>query len=260
VSEEVVVKEVVAITGASAGIGAAIARHLAQAGYRLILLARRQEKLERLQREIHEKTLQMPHRAALDVSSKEAVVATFQSVAREVGPIDILINNAGLALGLDAAHRARLEEWEECVAVNIEGLLYCTHAVLPSMVERNRGHIVNLGSVAGSYPYPGGSVYCATKAFVHQFSLSLRADLLGTAVRVSCIEPGLLGGTEFSLTRFRGDVEKAGKVYEGTKPLQPEDIAQIVHFCLSLPPHVNVNTIEVMPVGQAFSSLAVYRD
>lgn len=152
-----------------------------------------------------------------------------------------------------------MDDWEQCIAINVNGMTYCTHAVLPSMVRRNRGHIINLGSIAGSYPYPGGSVYCGVKAFAHQFSLSLRADLLGTQVRVTCIEPGLLGGTEFSITRFHGDKEKAKKVYEGTTPLQPEDVAKVVQFCIALPVHVNINTIELMPVSQAFASLAVHR-
>jgi len=242
------------ITGASAGIGAAIARQFAQSGYRLALIARRKEKLEDLRKELGSKNI---HIFDLDVSSRSAVDKTFSAIEKEVGSIDILVNNAGVALGLDRAQEANLDEWEQCIAVNINGMIYCTHAVLPGMVRRNQGHIINLGSVAGRYPYPGGNVYCGTKAFVHQFSLSLRADLLGTQIRVTCIEPGLVGGTEFSVTRFRGDKEKAKKIYEGTDPLQPEDIAKTIHFCVSLPRHVNINAIELMPVGQAFAPLAV---
>lgn len=248
--------QTVVITGASAGIGAAIARQLIQSNYRLVLLARRKEKLETLRKELGSKNI---HIFDLDVSSRPSVEKTFAAIEEKIGDIDILVNNAGIALGLDRAQEAKLDEWEQCIAVNINGLIYCTHAALPGMVRRNQGHIVNLGSVAGHYPYPGGNVYCGTKAFVHQFSLNLRADLLGTSIRVTCVEPGLLGGTEFSVVRFRGDQERAKKVYEGIAPLQPEDIAKIVHFCLTLPRHVNINAIELMPVGQAFAPLAVHR-
>ena len=244
------------ITGASAGIGAAIARRFAQAGYALVLLARRKEKLEALRHELGSKNI---YAFELDVSSRDAVEKTFAMIEREIGAIDILVNNAGGAFGLDRAQEAKLDDWDQCVAVNINGLIYCTHAVLPGMVRRNQGHIINIGSVAGHYPYPAGNVYSGAKAFVHQFSLSLRADLLGTMVRVSCIEPGLLGGTEFSLVRFHGNKEKAEKDYEPTEPLQPDDVAKIAYFCAELPPHVNINTIEVMPVAQAFAPLAVHR-
>jgi len=244
------------ITGASAGIGAAIARRLAQSGFHLALLARRQEKLEALRKDLGAKEIEI---FSVDVTSRNEIHSTIAQIEQRFGKIDVLVNNAGLALRLDRAEHAKLNEWEQCIDVNITGLAYCTHAALPGMVKRNSGHILNLGSVAGSYPYPGASIYCGTKAFVHQFSLSLRADLLGTQVRVSCIEPGLLGGTEFSTVRFRGDTEKARQTYQGTTPLQPEDIAEIVHFCIHLPPHVNINTIEVMPVGQAFAPLAIHR-
>ena len=171
----------------------------------------------------------------------------------------MLINNAGCGFGLEPAYLSKIEEWEECIDVNIKGLLYCTRACLPHMVKRNRGHILNLGSVAGHYPYPGGNVYGATKAFVFQFSLNLRADLLGTRVRVSCVEPGLTAGTEFSVVRFRGDKARAESVYAHTEPLDAKDIAEAICFCLSVPDHVNINAMEIMPVMQASGPLAVYK-
>ena len=183
----------------------------------------------------------------------------FARIEKEIGPIDVLVNNAGNAFGWELAQEANLDDWEKCVDLNIKGLLSCAHSALPGMVKRNQGHIVNLGSIAGSYPYPRGNVYCGTKAFVHQFSLCLRADLLGTQVRVSCVEPGLVGGTEFSITRFHGDEAKAKSVYEKTEPLEAEDIAEVVYFCVSLPTRVNLNTVELMPVMQAFNPPAVYR-
>jgi NADP-dependent 3-hydroxy acid dehydrogenase YdfG len=168
------------------------------------------------------------------------------------------VNNAGLALGLEPAPRASLDDWDTMIATNCRGLVTMTRAVLPGMVERNRGHVVNIGSVAASYPYPGGNVYGATKAFVRQFTLNLRADLLGSAVRATCIEPGM-AETEFSLVRFGGDAARAAKVYEGVKPLSGADVAEAVLWATSLPPHVNVNTLELMPVQQAFAPFSIHR-
>ncbi len=244
----------VVITGASAGIGLETARLFAKKGYRVTALARRLKPLEDLQKEFPDHIFPF----SLDVSDKEAVIKTFSLIKKH--PIDVLINNAGAAFGLEPAYKAQIEDWERCVDINIKGLLYCTHSVLPEMVERNSGHILNLGSIAGSYPYPGGNVYGGTKAFVHQFSLNLRADLLGSAVRVSCIEPGLVGKTEFSNVRFKGDTARASSLYDKTTPLLPEDIAETLFFCVSAPPHVNVNYIELMPVMQAFNPLAVHRE
>jgi len=246
----------IVITGASAGIGAAIARRFAKEGYFLFLLARRQEKLEELRQEIGKERVRL---FSADVAVRPEVEKVFAQIEKEAGSIDLLVNNAGAAFGLDRAYEAKIEEWEKCVDVNIKGVIYCTRCALPNMVKYNKGHIINLGSTAGSYPYPGGNVYCGTKAFVEQFSLNLRADLLGTQVRVSCIEPGLVGGTEFSNIRFRGDEAKAKSVYDKTCPLMPEDIAEVIYFCASLPPHVNINTVEMMPVSQAFAPLAVHR-
>ncbi|HVI94498.1 MAG TPA: SDR family NAD(P)-dependent oxidoreductase, partial [Anaeromyxobacter sp.] len=172
--------------------------------------------------------------------------------------IDVLVNNAGLALGLEPAQRASLDEWETMIQTNCTGLVTVTRAVLPGMIARNRGHVVNVGSVAGTYPYPGGNVYGATKAFVRQFSLNLRSDLLGTPVRVTSIEPGM-AETEFSLVRFQGDAERARKVYEGVTPLSGADVADAILWAVTRPPHVNVNALELMPVQQAFAPFAVSR-
>jgi 3-hydroxy acid dehydrogenase/malonic semialdehyde reductase len=188
-----------------------------------------------------------------------AVQMAFDEVQRDGREVDVLVNNAGLAKGLDPAQTSEIADWEEMVDTNCKGLMYCTRACLPAMVARGRGHVINLGSVAGSYPYPGGNVYGATKAFVHQFSLNLRSDLNGTGVRVTCIEPGMVAGTEFSTVRFRSDRERAGATYAGTTPLQAPDVAECVHWAASLPAHVNVNTLEVMPVDQSFAAFQVHR-
>ncbi len=248
-------KPLVVITGASSGIGASVARRFATENYPLALAARRLDKLEALQKELGAQTTVY----ALDVTDPDQVTETMAEIEKSQGPIGILVNNAGLALGLEPAYEAKLSEWDTCVDTNIKGVLYCTRAVLPSMVQHNKGHIINLGSIAGTYAYPGGNVYGSTKAFIHQFSLNLRADLLGSKVRVSCIEPGLTGGTEFSVVRFRGDADKAHNLYKNTEALLPEDIAEAVYFCCSVPPHVNINTIEMMPVVQAPSALNIHR-
>jgi 3-hydroxy acid dehydrogenase/malonic semialdehyde reductase len=169
------------------------------------------------------------------------------------------VNNAGLALGLEPAHRADLDDWERMVDTNIKGVMYMTRAILPGMVERNRGHIINIGSTAGTWPYAGGNTYGGTKAFVRQFSLNLRADLTGTRVRVTDVEPGLVSGTEFSQVRFHGDEEKAEKVYQNTEPLTAEDVADTVHWVATRPEHVNINSVELMPVYQSFAGLSVHR-
>ncbi|HBT13091.1 MAG TPA: NADP-dependent 3-hydroxy acid dehydrogenase, partial [Erwinia persicina] len=172
---------------------------------------------------------------------------------------DILVNNAGLALGIEPAQRASLEDWEDMIDTNNKGLVYMTRALLPAMVERNVGHIINIGSIAGSWPYPGGNVYGATKAFVRQFSFNLRTDLHGTALRVTDIEPGLVGGTEFSNVRFKGDDSRADSVYDGTEPLTPEDVTEAVWWVATLPKHVNISALEMMPVGQSQAGLRVHK-
>ncbi len=244
------------ITGATSGFGAACARLFAANGWSLVLCGRRRERLDALRAELAEAA--PVHAVALDVRDEAAVNAAVAALPAEFAEIDLLVNNAGLALGLEPAHRCDMEDWQRMVDTNIKGLMYCTRAVLPGMVARDRGHIVNIGSVAGTYPYPGGNVYGATKAFVKQFSLNLRADLLGTRVRVTNVEPGL-AESEFSLVRFKGDAGKANKTYEGTQPLRPEDIADIVYWAATRPGHVNLNSIEVMPVCQATGPFAISR-
>jgi len=244
------------ITGATSGFGAACALLFAPNVWSLILCGRRRERLEALRAELA--VAVTVHAFPFDVRDEAAVAAAVAALPAEFAAIDLLVNNAGLALGLEPAHRCDMEDWQRMVDTNIKGLLYCTRAILPGMVARDRGHIVNIGSVAGTYPYPGGNVYGATKAFVKQFSLNLRADLLGTGVRVSNVEPGL-AESEFSLVRFKGDDGKAAKTYEGTQPLRPEDIADIVHWAATRPAHVNLNSIEVMPVCQATGPFAISR-
>ncbi|WP_067975956.1 SDR family NAD(P)-dependent oxidoreductase [Nocardiopsis trehalosi] len=245
----------VLVTGASAGFGTAIARRFAAEGHRVVVAGRRADRLDRLAADLGPDALPLP----LDVRDRAAVADAVAGLPGAFAEVDVLVNNAGLALGLDPAQSADLDDWERMIATNCTGLVYCTRAVLPGMVERGRGHVVNLGSIAGTHPYPGGNVYGATKAFVRQFSQNLRADLHGTGVRVTCLEPGLSGGTEFSEVRFHGDRDKAGDVYAGTRPLLPEDIADAVHWVVDRPAHVNVNTMELMPVAQSFSALPVHR-
>ncbi|KGW28021.1 NADP-dependent 3-hydroxy acid dehydrogenase YdfG [Burkholderia pseudomallei MSHR2451] len=246
---------IVFVTGASAGFGAAIARAFVQGGHRVVAAARRKERLDALAAELGSALLPIE----LDVRDRAAVEAAAAALPTEFAAIDVLVNNAGLALGVEPAHRASLDEWQTMIDTNCTGLVTVTRALLPGMVERGRGHIFNLGSVAGSYPYPGSNVYGATKAFVRQFSLNLRADLIGTPLRVTDIEPGLCGGTEFSNVRYRGDDEKAANVYANVQPLTAEDIADTIYWIATRPAHVNINTIEMMPVAQAPAGLAVHR-
>ncbi|HEY8432254.1 MAG TPA: SDR family oxidoreductase [Sandaracinaceae bacterium] len=244
----------VLVTGASSGFGEATARRFAAEGARVIVAARREERLRALAAELGERVHALP----LDVSDRAAVEAALSSLPEPFHEVDVLVNNAGLALGLEPAHRASLEHWERMIATNVRGLLYVTRALLPGMVARERGHVVNLSSVAGIYPYPGANVYGATKAFVTQLSLNLRADLIGHRVRVTDIEPGL-AQTEFSLVRFEGDLEAAERPYRGIAPLRAEDVAEAVVWAVRQPPHVNVNRIELMPVMQAFAGFAFHR-
>ena len=244
------------VTGASAGFGEAIARRFAADGARVIISARRSDRIAELAEELGSDVLPL----TLDVRDRAAVAGAVSELPPEFGAIDVLVNNAGLAMGLEPAYEASLDDWDAMIDTNCKGLAYCTRAVLPGMVARGHGHVINLGSIAGTYPYPGGNVYGATKAFVHQFSLDLRSDLQGTGVRVTSVEPGLSGGTEFSVVRFGGDRGKAGQVYEGVHPLEAGDVAEAVHWAASLPSHVNINVIEMMPVAQSFGPLAVARD
>lgn len=246
--------ETVVVTGASSGFGEAIARRFAKHGARLILAARRKERLEKLAKE-----LSVPvHIVELDVRNRDAVEKTFSSLPADFAKVTILINNAGLALGLEPAHKVNLDDWETMIDTNVKGLVTVTRTLLPGLVERKKGHIVNIGSVAGSYPYPGGNVYGGTKAFVKQFSLALRSDLLGANVRVTNIEPGM-ADTEFSVVRFKGDKGAADQVYQGVDALTADDIAETVFWSTALPAHVNINSIEVMPTQQAFAGFKVER-
>ena len=239
--------KVVLVTGATSGFGEACAEAFAREGATVVATGRRKDRLgTRI------------HPLILDVRDRAAVERAIEDLPPPLAPIDVLVNNAGLALGLEPAQRASLDDWDTMIATNCRGLVTVTRAVLPGMVERNRGHVVNVGSVAGSYPYPGGNVYGATKAFVRQFTLNLRADLLGTAIRATSIEPGM-AETEFSFVRFGGDAARASKVYEGVKPLSGADVAEAILWVVSLPPHVNVNALELMPVQQAFSPFAIDR-
>ena len=246
---------IVLITGASAGFGAAMARSFVQAGHRVIATARRKSKLDSLAAELGAQLLPIE----LDVTDAAAVAALPAQLPADWAQVDVLVNNAGLALGLGPAQQADVAQWDTMIDTNCKGLVHMTRAFLPGMVERKRGHVINIGSIAGTYPYPGGNVYGATKAFVKQFSLNLRADLAGTAVRVTNVEPGLCGGTEFSNVRFHGDDAKAATVYQGVQAIQPEDIANTVRWISEQPPHVNINSIEIMPVAQTFGPLHISR-
>jgi NADP-dependent 3-hydroxy acid dehydrogenase YdfG len=238
------------ITGATSGFGAACARRFAAGGWQLILTGRRAERLEQLRAELGSAVLRT---LPLDVRDRQAVSTGLADL-----DADVLVNNAGLALGLEPAWQTNPADWETMVDTNIKGVMYCTCAVLPGMVARNRGHVVNISSTAAHWPYPGGNVYGASKAFVEQFTRNLRADLLGTRVRASCIAPGM-AETEFSAVRFKGDTARAEKVYAGAEPLSATDIAEIIWFVTNLPEHVNINAHEVMCVDQAWGHLAVHR-
>lgn len=244
------------ITGASAGFGEAMCRAFTAAGFNVVGAARRMEKLQALAEELGGSFYPLQ----MDVADTSSVPAALQSLPEGFKEIDCLINNAGLALGLDSADKADFADWQTMIQTNIVGLTFLTRQILPQMVERKSGYIINIGSIAGNYPYPGGNVYGATKAFVRQFSLNLRADLAGTGIRVTDIEPGLCGGTEFSNVRFKGDDERAAGVYENIRFIRPEDIADTALWLYRRPAHMNVNTIEIMPVAQSFGALPVIRE
>lgn len=240
------------VTGATSGIGRATALQLHRLGTSVVLVGRRKERLDALVAELGERASSL----VLDVRDSAAVSTLAEhELSREV---DLLINSAGLALGLDPVHSASLEQWDEMIDTNCKALVHATRALVPGMVKRGKGHVVHIGSVAGTYPYPAGHVYGATKAFVHQFSQAMKSDLAGTGVRVTCIEPGMVE-TEFSVVRFKGDQARADKVYEGMKPLTADDIADLVSFAVTRPAHVNVNIIEVMPEAQGFGPFLVKR-
>ncbi|KOC90827.1 bifunctional NADP-dependent 3-hydroxy acid dehydrogenase/3-hydroxypropionate dehydrogenase YdfG [Winslowiella iniecta] len=246
---------IILVTGATAGFGQSITRRFIADGHKVIATGRRSDRLQSLQDELGDNlyTLQF------DVRNRAAIDEALASLPTQWRDIDVLVNNAGLALGIEPAHKANIDDWENMIDTNNKGLVYMTRAVLPAMVERNIGHIINIGSIAGSWPYAGGNVYGATKAFVRQFSLNLRTDLHGTALRVTDIEPGLVGGTEFSNVRFKGDDEKADKVYDGTTALTAEDVTEAVYWVATLPKHVNINTLEMMPVSQTLAGLKIHK-
>ena len=244
------------VTGATAGFGLAICKKLIEAGYKVIGTGRRAARLAELHSQLGNDFLPL----TFDITDLEATKQALNQRPEGWQAVDLLVNNAGLALGLEPAHQADLNDWAQMIDTNVKGLVNITRLVLPEMVARNHGHIINLSSIAGNYPYPGGNVYGGTKAFVTQFSLNLRADLAGTKIRVSNVEPGLCGGTEFSNVRFHGDDEKAAKVYENVQSVQPEDIANIVLWLNQQPEHVNINRIEVMPTAQSFAGMSVAKD
>ena len=244
------------VTGATSGFGAAIARRFLENGFQVIAIGRRAERLSQLQNDYGSNRV---HALTVDIKDRVAVEAAIAGLPQEYQAVDCLVNNAGLALGMGGAQNGSAADWDRMIDTNCRGLVHVTRALLPGMVARGRGLIINMGSVAGTYPYPGGNVYGATKAFVRQFSLNLRSDLHGTGVRVSCIEPGMCGGTEFSTVRFEGDLARAAKVYEGMQPLSAEDIAGAAAWIAALPAHVNINMIELMPVAQSFAPFQVHR-
>jgi serine 3-dehydrogenase len=245
--------QIVFITGASSGIGAACTKIFALSGAKLILAARRKEKLQQLVESLSINSSHV-HLIELDVRNREAVESAIASLPTEWSNIDVLINNAGLSRGLDKLHEGAFEDWEEMIDTNIKGLLYMTRYIVPGMVQRARGHVINIGSIAGHQTYPNGNVYCGTKAAVKSISEGLKQDLLGTPIRVTSVDPGMVE-TEFSEVRFRGDTERAAKVYQGVTPLTADDVADVIYYCATRPAHVNINEVILMPVDQASATL-----
>ena len=243
------------ITGATSGFGRATAERFAAAGWRVIATGRRAERLDALAEALGRDRV---HTAAFDIRDETAMRAALDALPEAFRAIDVLVNNAGLALGTAPAQRADLSQWKQMIDTNITALVTMTHALLPGLIER-RGAILNIGSVAGSYPYAGGNVYGGTKAFVSQFSLNLRCDLHGTGVRVTSIEPGM-AETEFTLVRTSGDSAASDTLYKGADPISADDIADTIFWVANLPPHLNVNRIEVMPVRQSFAGFQVARE
>jgi 3-hydroxy acid dehydrogenase/malonic semialdehyde reductase len=249
----------VLVTGATAGFGEATARRFLAHGHRVIALGRRVERLEALKASLPADQAARLMTLAVDVCDNERVDQLASSLPANFSQVSVLVNNAGLALGLEPAHKSFLSDWDRMIDTNIKGLVHMTRAFLPGMVERQHGHVINVGSVAANYPYPGGNVYGASKAFVHQFSLNLRADLIGTPLRVTCVEPGMCSGTEFSNVRFKGDDDKASKVYSGVKALSADDVAEAIYWSATLPTHMNINLVELMPVQQSFNAFSIHR-
>ena len=249
----------VLVTGATAGFGEATARRFLAHGHKVIAVGRRVGRLDSLKASLPPEQQKKMLTMAVDVCDSAKVDHLANHLPADFANVTVLVNNAGLALGLEPAHKAFLSDWDQMIDTNIKGLVHMSRAFLPGMVERKKGHVINLGSVAANYPYPGGNVYGGTKAFVKQFSLNLRADLIGTPVRVTCIEPGMCSGTEFSNVRFKGDDDKASKVYDGVHALSADDVAEAIYWSATLPSHMNINVLELMPVQQAFNPFNVHR-
>jgi 3-hydroxy acid dehydrogenase/malonic semialdehyde reductase len=251
-------EKTVFITGASAGIGAATALAFAAEGARLLLAARRTDKLTEVAERAFERGAAAVHSIALDVRSRSAVDSAIAKLPPEWAAIEILVNNAGLSRGMEKLYNGNVEDWEEMIDTNVKGLLYVSRAVVPGMVARNRGHVITLGSIAGEIVYPNGAVYCASKAAARFINDGLRADLLGTPIRVTCVDPGLVE-TEFSEVRFHGDKDRAKNVYKGMKPLIGEDIADVIVWAATRPAHVNIARVSLTTVNQA-NTLLVHRE
>ncbi|MGH1377895.1 MAG: SDR family NAD(P)-dependent oxidoreductase [Alphaproteobacteria bacterium] len=252
------VPNVVLITGATGDFGKAFAHRFAALGSKLILFGRNADKLKTLSDSLSTEYSVETYQCAFDIKDKEAMVEAIESIPNEFENIDLLINNAGLALGLEPAQECDLEDWETMIAVNNMALVRMTRLIISGMAERKCGHIINIGSIAGNYPYPGGNIYCATKAFVKQFSLSLRGDLQGTNVRVTNIEPGAIE-TQFSKVRFKGDEKRADAVYANTNNMNADDVAEAIVWSATLPPYFNVNRMEIMPTVQSFAPNPIER-
>ena len=246
--------KIVFVTGASAGIGQSTVKAFAAHGARILMCARRADRLEKLARAIERDHKSAVHFFPLDVCDQAAVDKAVAALPKDWQAVEVLVNNAGLSRGMDKLPNGLVSDWEEMIDANVKGLLYVTRAVLPGMIERGRGHVINIGSIAGREVYPGGNVYCATKFAVKALSNAMRLDLNGTPIRVSEVAPGMVE-TEFSLVRFHGDAERAAKVYKGLTPLGPDDIAEAIVWCATRPPHVNVSEVVIMPTAQASTTL-----
>lgn len=252
-------KLVVLVTGATSGIGAGIASRFLHEGHKVIMTGRRIPRIEEFKRSLTSSKQDNLYISSLDITNNAESKLFVERIPEEFKDIDVLVNNAGLALGLEPAYEAEISEWDQMIDTNIKGLVNMTNLILPGMIELSRGHIFNIGSVAGTYPYPGGNVYGASKAFVHEYTSELRLSLRGTSIRITSIEPGMVSGTEFSNVRLRDD-DKVGKVYEGIHAMSADDIAEAIYWSASLPPHVSINRLELMPVQQGFSSPQFHRE
>jgi serine 3-dehydrogenase len=245
------------ITGASSGIGRACAELFAREGARLVICARREYRVKQLARELTDKHGIEIHAFGLDVRNQQEVEQKLTTLPEKFRAIDILVNNAGLSRGLDKLHEGLLSDWEEMIDTNVKGLLYVSRVIIPGMVARKRGDVVNIGSIAGHEVYPGGNVYCASKFAVDAITKGMQIDLVDTPIRVSTVDPGMVE-TEFSIVRFHGDTDRAGKVYEGIAPLSGADVAEAILFCVTRPPHVNIHQVRIMPTNQA-AAMVAYR-